>query len=403
MSGFKAPPQDDFHAYAGLTAKQSDHLSKLSRWSSTQCAHIDGLDGLLLLLREVVPETSHFFSGKLDQCGRGMGVIEDKIHRTSADYAKADHQAMADLHAIYPGALSHFPDIGAVPGSSRAGNFTDEDVTLKEPAGADADTEKNIHHQLLLLGRNSELRGADKVFMFCTGQSLVELLVKPIVGNYGRLRYLHDAYDALGDGTYTVAGTLRKGSWALGSEWQGDTATAFDSYLFRWTMGIGRVGDAAKMTAKAYQVGYDAIVVLVQSALREINNLINNEIKQLAEQAGEMLAGDAAIEAAGLGPEDPLADIGAGIYSAYKLYKIYKIVRRIVTVVTVIEKIYEGIAKAVQTIASEAEKVTAALESPMPSVGSLIDDVEQRGFTFEKGGGWSPTLGAARIGMLPSA
>jgi hypothetical protein len=51
----------------------------------------------------------------------------------------------------------------------------------------------------------------------------------------------------------------------------------------------------------------------------------------------------------------------------------------------------------------EVNAMLAALNAPLPTVGSLIDDVEQKGFTFEQGGGWSPTLGAARLAMLPSA
>ncbi|MFF4953112.1 hypothetical protein [Streptomyces chattanoogensis] len=403
MSHFQAPPQGDFHSYADLTAKQAGHLDKITQWSEAQCAHTDGLDGLLLLAREIVPDVSHFFSGKLAQCRRGMGVVEDRVHRTSADYAKADDQARSDLRTIYPDALPHFPDIGSLPGAHRVGNYTDEDVPLKEPAGAEDDTEKNIHLQLLALGRGSELRGADKVFTFCTGQSLVELLLDPLVGKYGRLKYLHDAYDAMGDAVYTVAGTLRKGSWALGSEWQGQAAQGFDSYLFRWTMGMGGIGDAAKEAAKAFKAGYEAIVVLVHAALREIDKLIKNEIRQLAEQAAEMAAGDAAIETVGLGPEDPLADIGAGVYTAYKLYKIYKIVRAVITAITLIEEIFQKISEAVKAIQSDIRKISEALSSPMPSVGSLINDVEQRGFEFEKSGGWSSAAGAARIGLLPAA
>ncbi|OKH99796.1 hypothetical protein A6A06_22245 [Streptomyces sp. CB02923] len=403
MSGFQAPPQGDFHSYASLTAKQADHLGDIDHYSSTHCADVDGLDGLLLPLRLAVPSAAHFYSGKFAQCHRGMGVIEDKIHRTSADYTKADQQAMSDLHTIYPGAISHFPDIGAIPGAARAGNFNDAAVSLKEPASAEEATSKNIHHQLLALGTGSELRTADKVFKFFTGQSLVELLIKPLSGDYGRLLYLHSAYDTLADAAYTVAGTLRKGSWALGGEWKGPTATAFDSYLFRWTMGIGGVGDAAKSTATAFKVGYDAVMVLVHQALREINRLVNEEIKQLVEQGAEMAAGDATIEAVGLGPEDPVADVAAGIYSAYKLYKMYKIISRIVTGITIVEGIYKAIRAAVKTIVEGVEKVQEAMDSPMPTVGSLIDDVERRGFEFEKSGGWSATAGAARIGMLPSA
>lgn len=116
-----------------------------------------------------------------------------------------------------------------------------------------------------------------------------------------------------------------------------------------------------------------------------------------------MLAGDATIEAVGLGPEDPLADVGAGLYSAYKLYEMYKTVSKIITIIKVIEGIYKAIEAAIKGIESAVKKVTEALNSPMPTVDSLIGDVERRGFEFEKSGGWSATAGAARIGMLPAA
>ena len=99
--------------------------------------------------------------------------------------------------------------------------------------------------------------------------------------------------------------------------------------MFRWTMGTGGIGDAAKEVSDAYKTGYDTIVALVYLVLRDINTLINDEIKAMIEQGEKALGGDAAIEAAGGGPEDPLADIGAGIYTAYRLYKLYKIVRTI--------------------------------------------------------------------------
>ena len=72
-------------------------------------------------------------------------------------------------------------------------------------------------------GAGSDVWIADKAFKMITGHSFIDLLLKPLLGDWDRLMYLHDAYDTLGDACYTVAGTLRKGSWKIGSEWQGDT------------------------------------------------------------------------------------------------------------------------------------------------------------------------------------
>ncbi|MFJ9721350.1 hypothetical protein ACIRP3_01230 [Streptomyces sp. NPDC101209] len=404
MTGFRTPAQSDFHAYAALTKQQGDHLNRLVQWSQNECAKVDGLDGLLLPVGAFVPGISSFFSDKFSQCQRGMGVIDEKINRTSAAYTQVDDDTATELRNIYPQHSFYVPDLGAIPGLHRVGNFNDEEFELKKPDSAEEDTSRNIKHQLLALGMNSELRGADKVFKFCTGQSLVELLLTPLTGEYGQLLYLHDAYDALADASYTVTGTLRKGSWALGTEWTGEAATAFDAYLFQWTMGMGGVGDAAKEAAKIYKVGYEAVVVLVHIALRKINDLINNEIEELARQAAEMAAGDAAIETVGLGPEDPLADVGAGIFTAWKLYKIYKIVKRIITAITIIEEIFDKISDAVEAINQGVQEIVELVKAPeVPSVSSLVEQVEQRGFAFEKSGGWDATVGAARIGLLPAA
>ncbi|WP_441246529.1 WXG100 family type VII secretion target [Kitasatospora sp. McL0602] len=385
-------------------SQQGSHLSQLAQWSGNQCANTDGFDGLLLLpLKAIAPSVAHFFADKINQCQRGMVLVNEKIQRTSADYTQVDQQHAVDLISIYPAGSLPLPDISSIPGGSAVGNFTDEPVELKEPTSAEDDTTKAIKHALWATSGKGEIKAAEKMFKFCTGQSLIGLMFDPLIGEFGRLRYLSDAYEELGDGIYTVAGTLRKGSWKLGSEWQGQTAQAFDEYLFRWSMGLGGVGDAAKSAAKIYKDAYTAITVLVAAALREIDKLIREEIEQLAKQAAEMLAGDAAIEAVGLGPEDPLADVGAGIYTAYKMYKIYKIVQKIVNGIATIVKIYEEIQKAVDGIHKGIQAIMDAINSPMPTLGSLVNDVEQRGFEFEKSGGWSSTMGAARIGMIPAA
>lgn len=135
----------------------------------------------------------------------------------------------------------------------------------------------------------------------------------------------------------------------------------------------------------------------------QLRFLIANELEQLAEQGAELAAGDAAIEAAGLGPEDPIADVGAGIFTAYKIYKIYRVISAIITAISAIEATFRLISKAVTDISDAVDAAVKLFDSPMPSIGSLINDVEKRGFGFERDSGWSPSLGAARIALLPHA
>lgn len=408
MTDLKVPPQQDFHDYAGLVGDQGDNFGTLKTWCSTECAKTDGLDGgLLAPLLEVVPKVSSFLAGKLAHCEKGMGTIVRKVNETGSAYAHTEHATTVNLQSLYGAPLAHFPDIGAVKGLPRAGSFRHDDLDgLKKPEhGAGYITARNITHELWLLGNSfaaKEMRAANAFFKHLTGHGLFDLLMRPLTGEYGQLLYLHDVYDKLGDGTYTVTGYLRKGSWAVADEWTGETARAFDSYMFRWTMGTGGIGDAAKVAAKVFKDGYDIICGLVFIALRDIRNLIESELRELGKEAIRLIGGDVAIEAVGGGPEDPFADIGAAIFSGWELYKMYRRVRRIITVIHAIQATFDKIGAAVKKIEKDVGAVRKFVNEP-PTIGSLIDDVEQRGFEFEKSGAWDPTLGTARIAMLPPA
>ncbi|MCC9312411.1 WXG100 family type VII secretion target [Kitasatospora sp. RB6PN24] len=416
MSGFKTPPLDDFQAYANLVAKQGDHLGRLVQWSGKECAKTDGLsDGPLLApLAGVVTDASNYFNGKLSQCQRGMGVIGGKIQRTSDDYRTVDTQAAQDLQSIYPTPYSGFPDISSLPGGSYIGDFTDKDVAddiKNEPAAEEGDGPTHLSLVSIILKareykNHRDVLIADTVFTFINGSSIEDLLFKPLAGDWGQLHYLRGAYDSLGDGCYTVAGTLRKGSWKLGSEWQGQAATAFDSYLFQWTMGMGGIGDAAKVVAKAYQDAQKTIAALAHMALNGIDSLIRGAIKKLATKAAATGEGDAVIEGVGLGPEDPVADVIAAGFTGFMAYQLYDLVSEVASDIENISKYYDQMKDALKTLQGDVHKVIDELTGPTDisgMVGSLIDQEEQRGFDFEKNGGWSPAAGASRIAMLPAA
>lgn len=411
MDGFVAPPKSDFDTFAGLMKAQAGHFGRLEGWAGSECSHASDLDGLLVLpVSYLAPKIASFFSQKLGQCQAGMTDVAGRAQRTGQAYASNEQALVKSIQQIYPNAIPGFPVIGDIPGLQHLGNFTDTPVTLTEPDPAGDYTAKNIRHQLDVLGIGGPTVGgvnvgagilhyANSIFQFFTGQSLIAILLRPLDGNYGRLKFLSDSYAQLADGTYTVTGTMRKGSVRLGGEWQGAAAANFDSWMFRWSMGSGGIGDAATEVAKAYHDAYYTICALVQEALRAIVALINNELKQLVETVG----GDAAIEAAGLGPEDPAADIVAGIWT---MYKIFKIISAIISAINAIEAIYRKISAEVHKLEQDAHKVIALFSGPMPNVSllehDLINQVEQRGYEFETNSRWNPALGAARIALLPS-
>lgn len=417
--GFTAPPSKDFTSFAGLMDDESGHFGELSKWSGKECADADGLDGLLVVpVQEITPHIAKPFTDILNHCKSGMTGMSGKVKETRDDYAKTDHANASSFAGIYGQPLPGFPDISEVPGLEHLGDFTDEKPSLKEPDPAGDDTAKDIEKRLTeitklpasafkgLSGPKGQsipniggyvLQIGEKLYKLVTGQSLIAQLIYPVVGNYGRMKYLEDAYDALGDGIYTVAGTMRKGAVRLGGEWEGQCGTAFDSLMFQWSMGAGGVGDAAKIVSKVYKDGYTDVSRLVLAGLTEVSHLINNELKQLVEE----VVGDVGVEAVGGGPEDPVADVAAVLWS---IYKDYKIILAIIRTVEAIIKIYNKIKDAVQKIKTDINNVIDLFNKGInvkQAVGSLIDDVKQRGFEFEKSGHWDPNAGVARIALLP--
>jgi len=454
-SVLKVPPSDDFTAFCGLVSKQGDHFGPMIAWTGKQCSDVDGLDGLLTLLKPTVKGAAEEVGDLLKQCQTGMGTIKDKVSAVDRELRTEDEKNAAALKQAFPDMVSGVPDISTQGTPAGGGeNFNDEDVTLEEPddssstssgliqslaagfiPGAKDKTKPSIMANYKegwknaeegfkpkavavrdtsieegkgilykqISGEGNSIWIADKAFKFVTGHSFIDLLLKPLLGDWDRLMYLHDAYDTLGDACYTVTGTLRKGSWKIGSEWQGDTATAFDSYMFRWTNGIGGIGDHCKVIAKNYKEGHTAILSLVQIVVSYASQLIDKEIKKLAEDAGKTIAVDAAVEVLGGGPEDPVADAVDAVWTASRMAKLYEDVRMVVNGIEQVDNYYKLIQKAVEEVKSTMEKMQQDKNSPAwgdQSAGGLTQDVEQRGFDFEKQDGWSAKDGVSRTGYL---
>lgn len=386
------PPKAHFTGCADLVGKQGGHLTAARHFLDTYCAKTDGLENMLSVAVGPLHRLSTFLDGEYLRCVNGMGPTAQKIILTRDKYSTTEAQNAAAIQALYPGKISRFPDLSKLPNYY---NVDDADVELDVPE--EPDDPITVH--LILVG--GAVAAVQHVWAWVTGgDDLLARLITPITGEYSRLKYLHKAYDKLADATYTIAANLRKGSLSLASEWQGDAATAFDSYMFRWHMGIGGLGDVATMASKILGDAHTAITLAVEAVLRAINSLIDHEVKALVEKVAEMLAGDAAIEVVGLGPEDPVADVVAGVWTADRMYEIYKLVKLCIVAINGIMVLIEKARKLVSKLEEDLNGILQALSKGV-DIGELINDFETRGFEFEKSDGWKPAAGAARIALLP--
>jgi uncharacterized protein YukE len=393
VSNTEAPSRAEFNGLAGLLEAQRGYLGTLGTYAGRTCGNADGLDNALGLLRHPVADLSTFMNDKLFGGQGGIGYVAAAVRDAGTLYHSTDHQAEQELRGVFPVAPAYFPEIGTGP---VVGNYDDVKADAAEPADSAEDTIRaNLNHVMSAPGT------VEHIWQWVTGgDSLLERLVTPIVGNYGRLRYLSAAYANLGDAAYTVAGNLRRGTYRMAPQWNGAAAKEFEFLMFRWHMGIGGLGDLAQVAATVFKDGYDTIAVLVNGVLDAIGVFINHELKKLMEAA----AGTAAIEAIGGGPEDPLADVVAAGWDAWKIYQALSYaITAIHLIIDLIGKLIEGVKKLAADIAALRELATEIVQDPDQVARDTLAEGLNRAAEFEKDGYWDPRLGAARICLLPSS
>ncbi|MVU78954.1 hypothetical protein GPX89_17085 [Nocardia sp. ET3-3] len=412
----RVPPTEDFTQFNALVLAQSSHFDLMVDWAGNECRKTDGLEGLTKPLVKKVEAASDFIGGKLKDCRKGMDTIQGKMYDASRTFQNTETDNTAAFTSIFGGKLAGIPDISTITQHDLIGTFDDDNVILKTP---NVDTEyqegalrmsKDLsayHNQYKgVKGAKGpvshELTAIDKIYRFVTGHSLISQLFEPLAGDWGRLSYLHEAYKTLSDGCYTVSANLTKGLWKLGGEWEGEGGEAFDSYMFKWSQGIGGIGDYARVVADACDVGYHAILMLVRSAVTAIDALINKALDLLKDKVEKMAAKMAAIEVVGGGPEDPVADVVAVGFALWDIIDIYKKVNTIVNDVARIVGIFTNISTKIDEISKALDPVAYNVQEFFaPGSQSISDWFSQSVVSPESKPGWNPALGMARVKMLP--
>jgi hypothetical protein len=392
MTNVQAPPKAEFDNLAGLLDAQRGHLGTLGNYAGSTCANGDGLDNALSFLRQPVADLSTFLNNKFFDCQAGIANAAGNVRYAGYLYHSTDRHAETEIRSVFPSAPSYFPDI---TGGPSVGSYDDIDVAPEEPDAADEIIKTNLNHVMSALGT------VEHIWRWVTGgDSLLERLVTPITGNYGRLKYLKVAYANLSDGTYTIAGNIRRGTYHIAPKWNGGAANEFEYLMFRWHMGIGGLGDLAKVASNVFRDGYATIATLVNAVLDAIGVFINHEIKKLLEA----VAGTAAIEAAGGGPEDPVADVIAG---GWDLWKIYQAVSAAITAINLIVNLIGKLIEGVKAVAHSINELRNLIGEAKQDPGQLAKDLLNQGLNsageVEKDSFWNPTVGAARIGLLPAS
>ncbi len=396
MTLVEVPPRAEFDGLAGLLDVQRDHLARLAGYAAARAGDTRGLDNALAVLRAPAAALSGMLRARYAAAAQGITDTAAKLRAAGAAYQHADARAEAAVAATFPAAYATFPEIAGGPS---LGSYADLAVRPRAPRPAEDALAASLSHVTGVVGEFEAL------WRWCSGgDSLLARLVTPITGDYGRLAYLRDAYAQLSDASYTVAGTLRRGTFRMAPRWNGMAATEFEWHMFRWHMGIGGLGDLARVASDVLRDGYHAVAIAVDAVLDAISALVDHELRALAEEVGLAAAGTAAIEVVGGGPEDPVADVLAAGWDAYQGYRMYRTVRRIAATLVTIDGLIRGVRHAVAGLGRGLHEL-ALLREASADPGRLARDLLDRGldrsYEIERQAAWDPRYGALRVALLP--
>ena len=139
----------------------------------------------------------------------------------------------------------------------------------------------------------------------------------------------------------------------------------------------------------------------VNLILGALDSLIAGALASLAKAVAKVLL----IEAAGLGPEDPVADVIAAISAVHDMYKALKaavlVVKAIIFLINKLAGQIQGIADRVHRIATIVSTVHDLVADPSGTTKDLLSQGAQTTVDLEHTTAWDPVKGAVRIALLP--
>lgn len=410
MDRFKVAPKD-VEGMSGLLGDQEDHFGELAGYASSTCGDTSGMTNVMGLLAPKVEELSAWCAWKLRTCGTLMNTTVASLKRTQELYEKSDQQAKDELLHIFsdPMAGIHYPELTNKDIPWLAGSYDDKWKEPATPSGADPGMDKLIEQRKYGLIDDCE----DIWALSEPDHTLVSQLIIPIVGDYSRLYWLKEAYDSLGNGAYSLAENIRRGTIQIGERWDGAAATNFEYHMFEWHQGAGGLGDLFELAAQAFEWIYDQVIHAVNKILDQIQDLIYKRFPPIREVLDRNPGSYDAIACAprtseGVRSVDPdvMSKDDLNLFMK-RMQEASKFVNDVKKKIQELQKLYEEGKKKI------GEIWTAIGQASKDPVGYVADTIhtkmQDRLVNFERpkdgkfdANQWNPAAGVWRVTMLPS-
>lgn len=139
--------------------------------------------------------------------------------------------------------------------------------------------------QQLVQDAGLEVMAVDWVFQHIAGQSLVDMVIKPITGDFSKMRQNGEAWETIGNAMKQFSATMSGNADIITeNDWSGPSALAHKAYVdIGWKAGLLVEGQVAKLIAKGFFAVADGSEKLAAEALKLLKKLIDKLIEIAAK------------------------------------------------------------------------------------------------------------------------
>ncbi|MFD2418704.1 hypothetical protein [Amycolatopsis pigmentata] len=129
-----------------------------------------------------------------------------------------------------------------------------------------------------------EVMAVDWVFQHIAGKSLVDMVIKPLTGDFSKMRQNGEAWRNIANAMKQFSATMSGNAKIVGEDWKGPSGLAHKAYVdVGWKAGLAVEGEIAKVIAKGFDTVADGSEKLAREALKLLKKLVDKLIEIAAK------------------------------------------------------------------------------------------------------------------------
>lgn len=203
----------------------------------------------------------------------------------------------------------------------------------------------------LVADQGLAVQGVDWLFEQITGESLTEMVIMPITGDWPRIAANADAWRNTANAVQAISDNLNANVEQLRQHWDGAAADAFANHIrIVWFGGLQAQAGVAALISE----GFDVVASQSERLCGEVLELLNRVIEKLLEAAATAWI--------------PIYGWGRAVKLVWDAYRVYQTIRDLIDTI-------QGIIEAARALFDAVGQIRSALAA-IPDVRSAGDAAE---------------------------